>query len=384
MAFYKETYTGANKMAKWDSYKRGLIRRQLDKELREIADKEMRKKKGLDDPPLVEFKKNVHWALYAVTELSEILMSRIDGIVKGTYLALDGQLNTNFERFNKEIKNLGMVVKRSNAETNSEMMKKLKQSSMRENKILSEIKEVQGGVDGLLRTMREDILKASKGIIKATAREITNLRGNLEVETDEVGDRVEKVEENVLNFLNTMDSDFNVTMKEKMSDIAKAIQVFNNELNKRSLNQAKGDEERFKQVDSKLEDLILKSHVATRTLTDNVTKNLGELKSGLSMEMNTFKKDSTSILVHNEEIVTSESKKTIEHVKELTDIVQENYVDTRGMLKDQHKQLVEALATNQKESMRIMEREIGEVRSLIANIRGDIELIKTFLTKLHA
>jgi len=384
MTIYKYTHTGANKMAKWDSYKRGLIRRQLDKELREIADKEMRKKKGIDDPPLVEFKKNVHWALYAVTELSEILMSRIDGIVKGTYLALDGQLNTNFERFNQEIKNLGMVVKRSNAETNSEMMKKLKQSSMRENKILSEIKEVQGGVDGLLRTMREDILKASKGIIKATAREITNLRGNLEVETDEVGDRVEKVEENVLNFLNTMDGDFHVTMKEKMGAIAKAIQVFNNELNKRSLNQAKGDEERFKQVDGKLEDLILKSHVATRTLSDNLTKNLGELKSDLSMEMNTFKKDSTAILVHNEEIVTSESKRTIEHVKELTDIVQENYVDTRGMLKNQHKQLVEALATNQKESMRIMEREIGEVRSLIANIRGDIELIKTFLTKLHA
>ncbi len=375
-------------MAKWESYKKGLIRRQVMQEIKDVADKEWRKKKGLEDPPLVEFRKNSHYLMYATIELTELLMSRIDGIIKGTYIALDGQMGTGFRRIegvlDKEMKNLGLSIKRSNMELKGEMTKKLKQSSMRENKMLGELKEVKTGVNGLLDTMRDDILKASKGIIKATAREITNLRGNIEVETDEVGDRMEKVEENILNFLNTMDSDLSVNLNNKMGEIAKAIQVFNSELNKRSQARAKDEQEQFKHLDDKLEDLTLKSHVATRNLADSLTKGLGTIKSDLSKEMDSFTNDSRAMLIHNEEVVSEESKKTINQLKELTDIVQENYMDTQKMLKQQHKQLMDTVVKNQEEASRTMEREITEVRSLIANIRGDIELIKTFLTKLHA
>jgi len=364
-------------MAKWEPYKKGLMRAQLKQETRNIGDKEWRKKKGLEDPPLLDFKKNAHWVLHSTIELSEMLMSRFDGIMKGTYMALDGQMSTGFTRLNdrlgKETQSIALSLKRANAEMDREMTKKLKQSSMRENKILSEVKEVRGEVDNVLLTMRDDILKASKGIIKATAREITNLRSNMEVETDEVSGRMEKVEENLLNFLNTMDSDFSVTLNEKMSGVAKAIQVFNTELNKRAQNSMKVEEERFNHIDGKLEDLTLKSHVATRNLTEVVTKNL-----------DTFAKENKAILGKNAEALAAESHKTIDQVKDLTDIVQENYVDTSDMLKKQQKQLMESLSKNQEEIKRNLDREISEVRSLIANIRGDIELIKTFLTKLHA
>lgn len=375
-------------MAKWESYKKGLIKRQVMQEIKSVGDKEWRKKAGIEEPPLLEFKKNTHYLMYAMIEVAELLMSRIDGIMKGTYIALDNQVNGGFKRvetrMDRDMKALAANVQRSNAEMSSEMTKKLKQSSMRENKILSEVKDVRGEVDGLLDTMRDDILKASKGIIKATAREITNLRGNIEVETDEVGDRIEKVEENILSFLNTMDSEMSVTIKDRMGDIARAIQVFNNELNKRAQSRAKDEEEKFKQLDGKLEDLTLKTHVATRNMSDNMTKGLGQIKTGISKEMNDFTNDSKAMLVHNEDVLTEESKKTSDQLKDLTDIVQENYMDTQKMLKDQHRQLMDTVTKNQEETRRIMEREISEVRNLIANIRGDIELIKTFLTKLHA
>ena len=375
-------------MVKWEPYKKGLIRAQLKKDIKDIGDKDWRKKKGLEDTPVLDFRKNTHYLLHATIELAEMLMSRFDGIMKGTYLALEGQLATSFrnvgEKVNNDLKNLGLMVKRANAEANAEMTKKLKQSSMRENKILAEIKEVRVEQNSILATTRDDILKASKGIIKAAAREITNLRSNLEVETDEMADRLEKVEENILNFLNTMDSDFSVTIKEKMGEIAKAIQVFNSELSKRSLGRAKVDDDRFKQLDGKLEDLILKSHVAQRSLTDAVTKNLEEVKIVVENELDDFSKETQISLDESRKFLASETKKTIENVKELTDIVQENYVDTRDMLKVQNKQLMETLNKNQEELKKNMEREISEVRSLIANIRGDIELIKTFLTKLHA
>ncbi|MDP7265705.1 MAG: hypothetical protein QGH39_09135, partial [Candidatus Thermoplasmatota archaeon] len=337
---------------------------------------------------LLDFKKNAHWVLFSTIELAEMLMSRFDGIMKGTYIALDGQMSTGFTRLNdrlgKETQSIALSVKRANAEMDREMTKRLKQSSMRENKILSEVKGVRGEVDNVLLTMRDDILKASKGIIKATAREITNLRSNMEVETDEVSGRMEKVEENILNFLNTMDSDFSVTLKEKMSGVAKAIQVFNSELNKRAHNNMKVEEERFNHIDGKLEDLTLKSHVATRTLTDVVTKNLGDMKTEVGGRMDSFSKENKAILDKNAADLAAESHKTIDQVKDLTDIVQENYVDTSDLLKKQQKQLMDSLLKNQEEIKRNLDREISEVRSLIANIRGDIELIKTFLTKLHA
>ena len=375
-------------MAKWEPYKKGLMRAQLKQETKNIGDKDWRKKKGLEDPPLLDFKKNAHWVLYSTIELAEMLMSRFDGIMKGTYIALDGQMSAGFTRLNdrlgKETQSIALSVKRANAEMDRDMTKKLKQSSMRENKILGEVKEARSDLDNVLLTMRDDILKASKGIIKATAREITNLRSNMEVETDEVSGRMEKVEENILNFLNTMDSDFSVTLKEKMSGVAKAIQVFNSELNKRAQNNMKVEEERFNHIDGKLEDLTLKSHVATRTLTDVVTKNLGEMKSDVGNRMDSFSKDNKAILDKNAADLAAQSHKTIDQVKDLTDIVQENYVDTSDLLKKQQKQLMESLVKNQEEMKRNFDREISEVRSLIANIRGDIELIKTFLTKLHA
>lgn len=381
-------HTGRIEMAKWEPYKKGLMRAQLKQETKNIGDKDWRKKKGLEDPPLLDFKKNAHWVLYSTIELAEMLMSRFDGIMKGTYIALDGQMSAGFTRLNdrlgKETQSIALSVKRANAEMDRDMTKKLKQSSMRENKILGEVKEARSDLDNVLLTMRDDILKASKGIIKATAREITNLRSNMEVETDEVSGRMEKVEENILNFLNTMDSDFSVTLKEKMSGVAKAIQVFNSELNKRAQNNMKVEEERFNHIDGKLEDLTLKSHVATRTLTDVVTKNLGEMKSDVGNRMDSFSKDNKAILDKNAADLAAQSHKTIDQVKDLTDIVQENYVDTSDLLKKQQKQLMESLVKNQEEMKRNFDREISEVRSLIANIRGDIELIKTFLTKLHA
>lgn len=375
-------------MVKWEPYKKGLIRAQLKKEIKEIGDKDWRKKKGLEDTPLLDFKKNTHYLLHATVELTEMLMSRFDGIMKGTYLALEGQLTKSFknigDKVNNDIKNLGFMVKRANTEANAEMTKKLKQSSMRENKILAGIKEVREEQNSILATTRDDILKASKGIIKAVAREITNFRSNMEIETDEMSDRMEKVEENILNFLNTMDSDFSVTIKEKMGEIAKAIQVFNGELSRRSQSRAKVDDERFKQLDGKLEDLILKSHVAQRSLTDTVTKNLEEVKIVVENELDEFSKETQISLDESRKFLSSETKNTIQNIKELTGIVQDNYVDTRDMLKVQNKQLMDTLTKNQQELKRNMEREISEVRNLIANIRGDIELIKTFLTKLHA
>lgn len=375
-------------MAKWEPYKKGLMRAQLKQETKNIGDKEWRKKNGLEDSPLLDFRKNAHWVLHSTIELAEMLMSRFDGIMKGTYIALDGQMSAGFSKLNdrlgKETQSMALSVKRANAEMDQVITKKLKQSSMRENKILGEVKETRGELDKVLLTMRDDILKASKGIIKATAREITNLRSNMEVETDEVGGRMEKVEENILNFLNTMDSDFSVTLKENMSGVAKAIQVFNSELNKRAQNNMKVEEERFNHIDGKLEDLTLKSHVATRTLTDVVTKNLGEMKAEVGNRMDSFSKENKDILDKNADVLAVESRKTIDQVKELTDIVQENYVDTSDLLKKQQKQLMESLLKNQEEIKRNMDREINEVRNLIANIRGDIELIKTFLTKLHA
>ena len=144
------------------------------------------------------------------------------------------------------------------------------------------------------------------------------------------------------------------------------------------------EEERFNHIDGKMEDLTLKSHVATRTLTDVVTKNLGDMKAEVGNRMDSFSKDNKVILDKNAADLAAQSHKTIDQVKDLTDIVQENYVDTSDLLKKQQKQLMDSLLKNQEEIKRNLDREISEVRSLIANIRGDIELIKTFLTKLHA
>ena len=108
-------------MAKWVSYKKGQIRSELNKQLKNFTDKDWRKKKGLEDSPLMEFRKNIHWALHATTEVTEILMGRMDDIMKGTYIALDGQLGN----LRNDMKAMVATVKRANAESNAEVLHRL-------------------------------------------------------------------------------------------------------------------------------------------------------------------------------------------------------------------------------------------------------------------
>ncbi len=358
-------------MAKWESYQKGLISRELNGILKRISNREWRKQKGLEDSPMKDFRKNDHWTVFATMELTEILAKKVDDIIKNTYLALERQMNVADRKMNESLKSMNTYINNQNSSLGQEIGKRFKQSAMRQNKLLTDTNEIKPKLEELSQEFTEDILKASKGIIKASSREMTQLRGNLEVEIDSMKDEMGKVEENLMDFLNNMDNDIAKIIKTKMAEIAKAVQVLNSEGKKRYENINNLNTKNHKSMNGKLDDLLQKFHVATR-----------ELKTDLNNELGKFKGETKGILDTTVQSIGQEFNKNREMMGNFIKMVEKNHKNNIELLNQQQKDLMKTLNKNHDETNKIMEREIKEVRSLVANIRGDIELIKSFLTKM--
>lgn len=367
---------------KWNPYNIGETRSQIMKEINQIvAQKEHRRKIGLESGALREFKGNSHWNLFLSIELAELLTKRLNNDIKNIFMQTSQGLNntgTYLANISQQLKNAEYKLGNVTTVSNNNVVKIIRDEITKLNKTITGLIElqkkmkadtnkIQGDYENTSKMLKESIDENFQNILKELCdrneatqviitEDIHSLKDNVKEQFTEVKDLIR------VNFseINDQAINFNDVSIDSMDKISNLVTKIDTDLNNTKEQVTTFQEATNNRFDDQQNALINEFQEGIGGLMKQNLENYEELK-----ELKTGQtKDITTRIDESTENLTTIIEATNEHLDKI-------FENTKEGIKNSETELKKELAT-----------EITDLRSILSTIRSDIELMKSVLTKI--
>jgi hypothetical protein len=307
-------------VVKWNPYKVGELRDKILRELNAIATgKDYRRKKGLESGAIRDVKSNPHWQLYATIELFEMFSKRLDDVFKNTYIGTIQTLNES----SNNIRSLAQQLQTAEYNINNN-------STVAANNIIKGLKDEAVRLNKVQQSMNK-------------------LATDTKKQTDSVSSDLRKV---ATLFKKTLGENFETFKTELQEDFGNLKTELNGEV---------------KSISEKVE---------------HMDKNIDEMGSN----MDKFREITTNVMDEHQNAFVSELKEAIntigKNLDENTGNLTELFNSTNEHLDKIDENVARKLDESNENLQKELQREVTELRTSLSTIRGDIELMKSLLTKI--
>lgn len=358
---------------KWNVYTDGEIRNRIIKEIDQVmANKEYRRKVGLETGALREFKGNTHWNLYIDIKLAELISKRLTSDLKNVFI----QTSQNMNNTNGYLASITQQIKK--AEYN-----------------LSNITTVSS--NNTIKFVRNEITKLNKAIesITAAQKQIKTASEKLQTEIENASNSAKDALMAELQKNHNELCDRNEATQTIITDDIHAtkdqIQVRINELNDKVSEVIDNNTQSFKIVNKSITEISkdlknTEEHISTfQEATNNMFDDQqnaivtefqegvgGLMKQNLDTsdkaeeQLKAQTKELTSRVDESSESLTSIIEATNEHLDKVAEHIKDHIKSTESQIKKE------------------LNTEVTDLRTILSTIRSDIELMKSVLTKVDS
>ncbi len=344
-------------VVKWSPYNVGEISTLIMKEINKlVANKEYRKKLGLEKGVYNEFRGNTHWNLFVAIQLAEVLTKRINEDMKNIFIQHAHGLNTTSSYLN----NLAQQLQKSefdlsNAVTlaGNNVIKNMKAELAKFTKLSNQITKLSQVIEDRTTTLQNSLENTTQAYHEKLAEGFQNVLKELETKTKNSQKEITDEINNLRSF-----------SAEKFKDIT-------DQVNNRTIPLDKSLVE--------LHERVVNFQDANNNMLDDQKSTLiGEFQEGIGGLMKQNLENVESIRKNNEEF----KNQTISQINDSTDSLTSSLESINEHLEQVNQNVTENIKQTELQFGKELKTEITDVRNILSNIRSDIELMKSVLTKL--
>jgi gas vesicle protein len=310
-----------------------------------VAKKEYRRKLGLETGVYKEFKGNTHWNLFLSIQLAEAITKRMNDDLRNIFIQNAHGFNTETTYLNnlsQELKKVEFNINNATTLSGNNIMKTLKTEAATLSKISTQL------------------LKVSKKLeAKSNA---------LETQIDDVSNQInEKLSEG-----------FQATQKAIIDEIAVLKEIDTEKFNDLS-SQFTENTSTLKNDLSEIHERVINFQEANNNMIDDQTKTLiQEFQEGIGGLMKQNLDNIENLIKHNDDIKNQVASKIDDSKNDLNSVLDA----TNEHLDKANQNINETIKQTELQFNKELKSEISDVRGILSTIRGDIELMKSVLTKL--
>ena len=367
---------------KWNNYNDGEIRELIYKKINQlVADRELRKKVGLETGAFKEFKGNSHWNLYLNIEMMEQLNKRLNTDVRNTFVQTTQVLNntSNFlVNISQQLKNVEYSLGNVTTVANNNVMKLIQSENTKLNKAINNILEL----DKVIKTSTEKIntnLDQTSKLLNET------FENNLKNLLKEVSERTEASQAVITNDIQNLKD----ALHNKFGEINELVKVNFKETHDDALSfydkndeSFKKQDDRFTQMDQSYGNLKEKVNTIQETINNRFDDQNNLFTTEIQKGINGILKDYSLNSDKLSKLGTEQTKNIITRVDECTENLTSIIEATNDHLEKVNEHQKEYIKATETEFKKEFKSDIGDIRAILSTIRSDIELMKSVLTKI--
>jgi regulator of replication initiation timing len=369
-------------VVKWTPYNIGETKNQILKEINQIfAQKEHRKRIGLEGGALREFKGNTHWNLFVTIELAELLTKRINSDMKNVFLQTSQGLNnasSYLANITTELKKAEYNLNNVTTVSNNNVMKVIRSEMAKLNKTIASIVELEKNMKVTNDKLGEDLANTSGLIQKAVEENFQNI-------LKELSERNEAMQTVITEDVHTF-KDLNQTRFDELGDLVK---VNFSEINEQAVNFNDNTKKSLREITDKVTEIghnILDTQEQVITLQDATNNRFDESQSTLLKE---FQEGIGGLMKQNLDNFDKVKKSENGQTREISARIDESTENLTSILEATNEHL-DKVNENINHSMKLTEDqftkdlkgEMTDLKTILGTIQSDINLMKSVLTKL--
>lgn len=372
---------------KWDTYKIGSIRTPVIRELNLIVqEKEYRQKKGLESGGLKDVKGNPHWQLYATIELFEMLSKRIDDIQKFSFFRTYQQLNTSINRLDQlsiQLQNTGNNLNANVTQSQNSLANILAKESESLKLIQQNLNDGHSSLKNQNDELKSDIKKIIKILKTALTSEMSafteKISTNINLMVDKIETNGNELKENI-----SVLKDFLVTESSELKEEAdKYLVSFTSKMNENNSRLIEELNNLRSLISTTLNDNMQKIEIQFNDQNTSFTNLINDKIQTHQETVNNIFKDQHKLIVTkiNQTSETS-SKQMIDLLQNITLNSEENTNKLSQHIDELNEGRIGQIDEVKTSLDKKLTQEIEDLRTVLSNIRTDIELMKSLLTQL--
>jgi hypothetical protein len=346
-------------VVKWSPYNVGGISTLIMKEINKlVANKEYRKKLGLEKGVYAEFKGNTHWNLFIAVQLAEVITKRINDDMKNVFIQYAHGLNTSSNYLN----NLAQQLQKAEFDINNA-------TTLASNNV---IKSLKSDLNKIAKISNK-LSRINTDLETKTA----SLKTDIEDTSTQINERLTEGFQNVLKELENRSE----TSKKEITDDIMGLREFSDEKFKET---AEMFANKIGLIEKNLVDLqerVSSFQEANNNMLDDQTNAVvTEFQEGIGSVMKQNLENVETIRRNNEEF----KNQTVTLINDTTDTLSSNLESTNQHLDEVNQNVNEIIKQTELQFSKELKTEITDVRNILSAIRSDIELMKSVLTKLDS
>jgi hypothetical protein len=367
---------------KWTPYNLGETKNYIMKEINQIvAQKDHRKKVGLETGSFREFKGNSHWNLFLNIEMIELLTKRLNSDIKTVFLQTSQGLNN----ANSYLTNLSQELKKaeynlSNVTTvsNNNVVKIIRNELGKLNKVITGWVEFEKKIKETTDKLQKELSSTSDQLKQTVDESLKNF-------IKEFSERTEASQAVITEDIHTF-KDLSQTRFDEISDLIKVNfseiseqTVSTNDNNLKSYNDLS---EKLKDIGNNLldtqEQVVTFQDATNNRFDDSQNTVLSEFQEGVGGLMKQNLDNFENLKKHD----AAQTKEIVGQIDETTNNLLTVLDATNDHMNKVNDNINENMKHTEEQYTKDLKGEMADLKTILGTIQSDINLMKSVLTKI--
>lgn len=367
---------------KWTPYNIGETKNVIMKEVNQIvAQKDHRKKVGLETGSFREFKGNSHWNLFLNIEIAELISKRLNNDIKTVFLQTSQGLNnasSYLVNLSQELKKTEYNLSNVTTVSNNNVIKIVRNELTKLNKVISSWVEVEKKIKVTTDNLQQDINNTSE-LLKKSINE--SFQGILK----ELSERNEATQTIITEDIHTF-KDLNQTRFDEIGDLIKVnfseISEQTASTNDNNLKSYNGISEKLTEIGNNLldtqEQVVTFQDATNNRFDESQNAILSEFQEGVGGLMKQNLDNFENLKKHD----TAQSNEIIAQIDETTNNLITVIDATNEHMNKVNDNINENMKRTEDQFSKALKGEMTDIKTILGTIQSDINLMKSVLTKI--
>jgi hypothetical protein len=344
-------------VVKWNPYNVGEISTLIKKEINKlVANKEYRKKLGLEKGVYNEFRGNTHWNMFISIQLAEVLTKRINEDMRNMFIQHAHGLNNTSNHINnlsQQLQKAEFAINNASTLAGNNVIKTIKADLNKLSKIANMLKSINDEQKKGMDTIKSDIEENLNQIQNKVDEGIENLLSEYVQQTESSKNEIIDDIKEFRKFSDGKTKELMDQFSNKMVSMEKQLTDLNDRVNN------------FQETNS-------------NAVEDQKAMILTEFQEGIGGVLKQNLENVEAIRKNNEDF----KDQTITQINDSNDNLNSELEATNQHIEQVNQNITESIRQTELQFGKELKTEITDVRNILSNIRSDIELMKSVLTKL--